>query len=718
MVSADFGINPAAARMRWSRLRKNIALNSGFKNDPNIALLYGQGKKKRKPETAAAGGRAKKGKFVKEECEDDDEEAAGRTWRVKSEIKLEDSEGFGGGGTIDGVFGGSGGGGGVGTQYGAVMRAGHAPGNSFAVDGSITGTRGASVGATFGSLAASMDSSFPAFNHGAGRLTIGGDVGEVAMTDSRDLQPFATREDVPMIHRVWAASTAISTTRPRTNPGSGTSMEQRSTSLEAVSTGSSGPNSRGGTRLAALSLPPDNRMSTPTIDMNIDIISPVPSAEIEAAAFAHTPAPIVPSADHDIERNVLTVVNDIDKDKGQGTDGNIAPPTSSSTAETETTAAIDDKGEITPSITSITQEQEEVHEREHVAEDTAAAVVSLQPVAPADKDGSDTDMYTVSGEQKGAVEQMGQGCNIDMELDGGGGGENETCRNDKEVGIGGVGVVGGVGGGDSSTITITEPRKNLPTGSLEEEEAEDDDVEHRVVVVKEEEVIYAPGHSGNVSSSGNTKEEGEEEEEKKQKNDSALLVESKDKKLNTAAYGSCEDDLRPGLSCSELSDVDERQPPEHHDDGSTSIVVDESHSHLSVVHLTLPAAPEQASASDTDDEEQEVKEEEKEENTVPLSHSTAKDSPAGASTAASAAAFAVETNDNKLPPATGRLLRSKTGAKPKAVVVVAGQQPITIDTSDEEGVSEEETLEEGEEASEEEEEEHYEEEDSDGEYVE
>lgn len=57
--------------MRWSRLRKNIAINSAFKDDPNIPHLYGGPKKptKRKFDNAGGGSSTKKGKGFKDEDE-------------------------------------------------------------------------------------------------------------------------------------------------------------------------------------------------------------------------------------------------------------------------------------------------------------------------------------------------------------------------------------------------------------------------------------------------------------------------------------------------------------------------------------------------------------------------------------------------------------------------------------------------------------------------
>jgi hypothetical protein len=92
MVANDFAINPAAARMRWSRLRKNIALNSSFKNDPNLSTIFGQ-KKKRKVVDGPPAPPGKKGKLdVKMEGEDDDEVVfvGEDTWKVKAEMKAED----------------------------------------------------------------------------------------------------------------------------------------------------------------------------------------------------------------------------------------------------------------------------------------------------------------------------------------------------------------------------------------------------------------------------------------------------------------------------------------------------------------------------------------------------------------------------------------------------------------------------------------------------
>ena len=98
MVAADFGINPAAARMRWSRLRKNIAVNSAFKDDPNVSLVYGQKKPKRKFDgTGGAGGSSKKNKPINlnikgEDDEDDDEVmmmGEDEAWDVKREAKSE-----------------------------------------------------------------------------------------------------------------------------------------------------------------------------------------------------------------------------------------------------------------------------------------------------------------------------------------------------------------------------------------------------------------------------------------------------------------------------------------------------------------------------------------------------------------------------------------------------------------------------------------------------
>jgi hypothetical protein len=111
-VAADFAINPAAARMRWSRLRKNIALNSSFKNDPNLPLIYGQnggkggssGKSsaKRKNNGDGNGGNGKKGKFIKNEDEMDDDEirvlGEGEVWMGKMEVKTEDDAAGGVGG--------------------------------------------------------------------------------------------------------------------------------------------------------------------------------------------------------------------------------------------------------------------------------------------------------------------------------------------------------------------------------------------------------------------------------------------------------------------------------------------------------------------------------------------------------------------------------------------------------------------------------------------
>jgi hypothetical protein len=107
-VAADFAINPAAARMRWSRLRKNIALNSSFKNDPNLPLIYGQsggkggggggggskGTTKRKHGDGNGGGNNKKSKFIKNEDEMDDDEirvlGEDEVWMGKTEFKTED----------------------------------------------------------------------------------------------------------------------------------------------------------------------------------------------------------------------------------------------------------------------------------------------------------------------------------------------------------------------------------------------------------------------------------------------------------------------------------------------------------------------------------------------------------------------------------------------------------------------------------------------------
>jgi hypothetical protein len=89
MVAADFGINPAAARMRWARLRKNTAQNSGFKNDPNLPQSFGQQNRKRKSDCSRS---RKKGKMLKSEGELDDDD----DW-IKREMEAEEGGGETGG---------------------------------------------------------------------------------------------------------------------------------------------------------------------------------------------------------------------------------------------------------------------------------------------------------------------------------------------------------------------------------------------------------------------------------------------------------------------------------------------------------------------------------------------------------------------------------------------------------------------------------------------
>ena len=633
LVAADFAINPAAARMRWSRLRKNIALNSGFKNDPNIALLSSQGKKKRKFETAAGVG-GKKTKRIKKEGEDD-EEVGGDGWRAKMEVKAEDEEGFGGGG-VGGRIGA--GGGGTGDQHKAVVPAG-AHGSGLCVGGT-----------SFGASAPDQDTTYPTSNHGAGDLKIGGDTDDLTMADLR-LFP---DEDAPMIRRARAP-----TTGPSTNPDSGTSMEQRSTSLGLVSTGPA-PTADGskGSRLAALSVPPYNKLSTSNID--IDITSPVAAADTDAATVARMPIPI-PSID--IERNSLFSY-DRAGDKGKD---NIDSPTAA-VAGTETPAPTDTDTEIIPSIASVTYELE-VQER--VLEDTAAGG-SSQSVSHAGKDRSDTDMYADGEKQKEGVEsgqQEKQDCNTDMVL-GAGGGENETCRNDKEV-----------SGGGCDCSTITESRNNLHTSGLEE----DLDSDMELAIVKE--VIYVPGDSGNIST--------EHEEEK---NDNALEIaavpaECEEETHNIAANVRDDDYFCSRLGSTGLLDVDEHDLERE----DLTVVVAEYPTNPSVGLLTLHAS---SSLHDS------VSVTEGEDNPVLLPRGAGKGGPvplSGTAGNGASAIFAAKAKDGA-PPSNGRLLRNKTGANTK---VVAVQQPITIDTSDEEEEPEEETLEEI-----------YEDEDSDGEYVE
>jgi hypothetical protein len=89
-VANDFGINPAAARMRWSRLRKNIAVNSNFKNDPNIPGGYvAQTDKKKRKNDGSSGPAVKKGKMKSDGQDDDDDGLLPDNW-IKREMKAED----------------------------------------------------------------------------------------------------------------------------------------------------------------------------------------------------------------------------------------------------------------------------------------------------------------------------------------------------------------------------------------------------------------------------------------------------------------------------------------------------------------------------------------------------------------------------------------------------------------------------------------------------
>ncbi|KAI5812935.1 hypothetical protein BZA77DRAFT_390269 [Pyronema omphalodes] len=89
-VANDFGINPAAARMRWSRLRKNIAINSNFKNDPNIPGGYvAQTEKKKRKNDGSSGSAVKKGKMKSDGQDDDDNGLLPDNW-IKREMKAED----------------------------------------------------------------------------------------------------------------------------------------------------------------------------------------------------------------------------------------------------------------------------------------------------------------------------------------------------------------------------------------------------------------------------------------------------------------------------------------------------------------------------------------------------------------------------------------------------------------------------------------------------
>ena len=633
MVAADFGINPAAARMRWSRLRKNIALNSGFKDDPNVALLYGQGKKKRKSESGIGGG-GKKGKFIKGEGDDDEEAAvAGDDWRIKREVKVEDEEGFGSSGRI-----------GVGVGVGG-------PGEQ--ADASVAGVAGAGV--TIGGTATGRDAASVASSHGAGRR-IDEDAGDVAVAAGAEPQALAADDGAPTSHPQARATTA----GPRVNPDSDVAMDHRSTSLGLAAAGP-GPDPREG-RLAAPMLPPASGMSTGSaIALAWQDAPPVTTtAGIDAAAVARMHAPN-PSADGGIERDALAA---------HANHGDIAPPTAAAAAAAAAGTGIPAlravKIEAVDSTSPFAPDQKA--QKHSVGESAAAAGRPFQPVAPVDKDRR-TDAVTIAdgGESKreprpDQQQQQRSAHSVGIKREGSGGGGNETCRNDKEGGAG----AGGGGRGRGNTVVAEPPEIRMfaegpgEGGKGAKRRAGDG-------------TVYVPG-GGSASSTAHARATV---------GNALAIGPPKHRELNAVAYvhGAARSLGSLGAGWPE---VDQRNL-EHR--GSVVIVVDgggggNGDALPPVGYLTVPAAFSVSRA---------------------VVEKRTPAPPSRASTNEGLSGGAKDSSVALAPAATGRLLRSKTSASSKAAAV---QQPITIDTSDEEE-SGAETFEE-----------HYEDEDSDEEYVE